>query len=411
VATLSNASGDQSADEEATSPWKQGRREVVGSDPVDRVLRGFERTTRFHNPTDFSISLQPGHTADRPRATRGERRQPMRGFEDTYIDIVDFVVRVTHRIWEDQDVGYIYDTYAPESRVVNDTGLEYGVERVVEGTMQAINAFPDTRHFADEVIWAGDEDIGFATSHRAINIGHHLGPWRWGPPTGRKVMVWVMANCVSRENEFFEEWVQHNLGARLQQVGIDLPWAAREHGNSLLVPPGSEHHFTEVERLVGGRKPPRYPASEREGFDVEHHVRATLHEVFNRRDLSAVDRAYAPNVRWRGPTNRSGYGRQEPRAMARNLLSTFPDLALHADEVYWMGNDEEGYRVSARWTAVGTHRGYGLYGNPSGRRVQMWGMNQFYIHQGRIIEEWMLFNEFDVLAQILRDEALPVLPA
>ena len=29
----------------------------------------------------------------------------MKGFEDTYVDIVDYIIRITHRIWEDQDVG------------------------------------------------------------------------------------------------------------------------------------------------------------------------------------------------------------------------------------------------------------------------------------------------------------------
>jgi len=36
----------------------------------------------------------------------------MRGFEATYGDIVDYSVRITHRIWEEGDMGYIYETYA-----------------------------------------------------------------------------------------------------------------------------------------------------------------------------------------------------------------------------------------------------------------------------------------------------------
>lgn len=90
--------------------------------------------------------------------------------------------------------------------------------------------------------------------------------------------------------------------------------------------------------------------------------------------------------------------------MARGLMATFPDLGLQVDEVYWMGNEAEGFSVSARWSALGTHRGYGLYGAPTGRRVHLWGISQLYITGGRITEEWALFNEFDVLAQLLRDD-------
>src|SRR3954471_4043013 len=162
--------------------------------------------------------------------------------------------------------------------------------------------------------------------------------------------------------------------------------------------PLTERQLTEVERLRGGRPPERYPASSTRGFDVDHFVRALYQDTYNRRDLSAIDRAYVPNVRWHGGSLREGYGRADVRKMARALMATFPDLGLHVDEVYWMGNEAEGYSVSVRWTALGTHRGHGLYGAPTGRRVHIWGMQQLYFSGGRIVEDWMLFNEFDVLA-------------
>jgi len=362
-------------------------------------------------PHDFAISVKAKRCQDLRAADQGKREQPMRGFEETYVDIVDYIIRITDRIWEDQDIGYIYDTYSAGCRVYDDHGPNYGVENVVEGTIQAIHAFPDTRHYADDVIWAGNEDEGFATSHRAINVGYHLGSWRWGPPTRRKINLWVIANCLSVENEIYEEWVLHNTAARLAECGIDVRAAARTFGNEGLSRPLAERELTEVERLRGGRKPERYPAStRREAFDVEHVVRALFHETYNRRNLSAIDRCYASSVRWHGTSNREGYGRADVRAMARGLLATFPDLGLHVDDVYWMGNDEDGFSVSVRWTALGTHRGYALYGAPSGRRVHLWGISQLYFVGGRIVEDWMLFNEFDVLAQILRDEPVAFTP-
>jgi predicted ester cyclase len=368
-------------------------------------------SVRFTPPADFSISVREKRSANLRVANQGERRQPMRGYEDTYVDIIDYIIRITDRIWEDQDVGYIYDTYRPACRIYDDSGPRYGVEGVVEHTLAAIHAFPDTRHYADDVIWAGNEDQGFATSHRAINVGHHLGPWRWGPPTGRKINLWVIANCVSEQNQIFEEWVLYNTAARLAQCGIDVRAAARAWGNEKLCLPLGERELTEVERLQGGRKPEPYPArGPGLHFDVEQLVRGLFHDSYNRRDLSAIDRVYATNVRWHGPSNREGYGRAAVRAMARGLLVAFPDLGLHVDEVYWMGNERDGFSVSVRWTALGTHRGYGQYGDPTGRRVHLWGLSQLYFEDGRIVEDWMLFNEFDVLAQLLRDDPVPPLP-
>jgi predicted ester cyclase len=360
-------------------------------------------------PTDFSIALEIGNGAWKPGVERGPRRQSMRGFEPTYVDIVDYIVRVTHRIWEDQDVGYIYDTYAPACRVYDDGGPRHGVEPMVEGTLQRISAFPDMRHYADEVIWAGDDQQGFVTSHRALNIGYHTGHWRWGPPTGRKVNSWVIANCAIANNEIYEEYVLYNMAAQLAQLGVNVAAAARAHGNAGLLVPLAERDFSEVERLKGGQKPSPYPPADRPGFDVEHFVRALFHDTYNRRDLSAIDRAYAQNVRWYGTSNRSGYGRADVRAMARGLLATFPDLGLHVDDVFWMGNNEAGYRISVRWTARGTHRGWSLYQEPTGRRIHLWGLQQLYVRRGRIVEDWMLFNEFDILAQILKDDPAPLL--
>lgn len=368
-----------------------------------------QQALRFTPAPDYSISVRARRSRDLRSADQGERVQPMRGFEDGYVDIVDWIIRITDRIWEDQDVGYIYDTYRTGCRVFTDSGPMYHVEPVVEATVQSINAFPDARHIADDVIWAGNEDEGFATSHRAINVGHHLGPWRWGPATGRKVQMWVIANCVSEENQIFEEWVLYNQVARLRQCGIDVVDAARRWGNEGLSLPIAGREITEVERLIGGRIP--VPAAEPSATtdDIDGLIRALFHNVYNRRDLSAIDRLYATNVRWHGGSDREGYGRADVRAMARNLMSTFPDLGVSVDEVYWMGNAAEGYAVSVRWTGIGTHRGYGLYGDPTGRRVHVWGLSQLYIRQGRIVEEWALFNEFDVLAQLLADTPTSIL--
>ena len=373
---------------------------TLGSGPTPRSM-----------PSDFRIAVRPATGSDTARAERerGPRRQRMRGFDPTYTDIVDYIVRVTHRVWEDQDIGHIYDTYAPGVFVHDDHGPHWGVERVVEGTLGSVHAFPDTRSQADEVIWAGDDEQGFATSHRYITSGHHLGAWQWGPPTGRPVDLWGIANCVVRENEIVEEWVLYNLCSRFAQTGVDIPEAARRFGDEVYGR-RADAGDGEVERLIRGRHPEPYPAASGDRFDVDHFLRGLFHDVYNRRDLSTVDRAYASTARWRGTSDRLADGRQGVKGQARALLATFPDLGLQVDELYWMGNDAEGYRASLRWSAGGTHRGHAMYGDPTGRRVRLWGISQLYVSGGVITEEWSMFNEFDVLAQLLGGQARPLFP-
>jgi predicted ester cyclase len=389
--------------EDAKSSLSDREPAAQGHDPEALVVRPYGGVRAM--PEDFGITVAAKRGTDTLLSPdQGERRQPMRGFEDTYVDIVDYIVRVTHRIWEEKDIGYIYDTYRHNARVTDDSGLVYGRDKVVADTVHTINAFPDVRLYADEVIWAGDDERGFDTSHRTVILGHNTGYSRYGTPTGKKVVVWAIANCSARANEIYEEWVLYNNSSLLAQLGFDLRTLARELGNRSELDSLGDLRFGEVERVLGQGKPERLPSAPHGRFDPENFVRRLWHSTWNWRNLSTIDRAYAPNVRWHGPTDRQLRGRGDVKSFVLSLLAMFPDLAVNVDDVYWMGNDRDGFLVSARWSALGTHRGHGVYGPPTGRRVALWGISQYRISEGRIEQEWALFNEFDVLQQLLRDE-------
>ncbi len=354
-------------------------------------------------PSDFSISLGTKGSTDQQLLNPGtERRHIMRGFEDTYVDIIDYIVRITHRIWEEKDIGYIYDTYSHSSRVYDDYGLQYGRDKIVADTVHTINAFPDIRLFADEIIWAGDDEIGFHTSHRTVITGHNTGYSKYGPPTGRKMICWCIANCVALSNEIFEEWVIYDTASLIQQLGFDLREKAREFGNEVDWDSLGDQRFGEPERLPGQGKPV-YSSYKTGSFDVEDFIQVTYQNIWNRRMLGTVRQAYSPAIRFRGSTNRVYSGRGEFQSFILSILAMFPDLALQVDDIYWMGNEKDGYLTSVRWSINGTHRGYGIYGPPTRRPIHMWGISQHRIKDGKITDEWMLFNEFAVMQQIYRD--------
>ena len=354
------------------------------------------------NPPDYAISVRNKFGSDQQLHIPGKRRQSMRGFEDHYTDIIDFIVRATHYVWEEKNVGYIYEFYGIESKVMDGSGLQFGRDRVIEGTLQTLNAFPDLRGHADEVIWAGDDEVGFLTSHRAILKGTNTGYSQHGGPTGRKAQWWVIADCWTIANEICEEWVLYNNISQLQQLGLDVRAIARAYGSQVNWDSVLAQRLGEPERLIGHRKPAYLPPPIGD-FDVGDFIKRMIHYVWNWRMFGKVRDAYALNVRFFGPSDRQGYGRGEYQAFVISLVSMFPDMALTVDEQHWMGNAAEGYTVSTRWSIVGTHTGPGAYGKPTGRRVYMWGITQHVVKNNQITEEWMLFNEFEVLAQLLRE--------
>ena len=383
----------------------------IGRDGADPALasaspapRRLEPLAARHMPADFAVSLDRYRRGGTDAFLDGDRshleRRRMDGFDPDYVDIVDYIVRITHRIWEEKDIGYIYDTYSHDCTVWDEFGLQYGRDKIVADTVHTNNAFPDIRLVADEVIWAGDPEVGFHTSHRVRILGTNTGWSRYGPPTGRRVALWCIADCVSRDNEIFHEHVMYDVAGMLQQLGLDVRGIARAvaaEREARALPP--DFDVADAARLRGQGKPQVPPAPARAADDVEGFVRAAFARLWNRRDFGAVDRLWSPEAVMHGSTGRVHRGHGEIRSFALSMVAMFPDLHLSVDDVYWMGNAREGFLVAARWSARGTHLGNGPYGPPTGRAVHLRGLTQWELRGDRIVADWTMFNEFELLVQ------------
>ncbi|MGI9237007.1 MAG: ester cyclase [Woeseiaceae bacterium] len=359
---------------------------------------------REHMPTDFTISLAE-YTG---RGTPDEKRIPddfgpkqsMRGFEATYRNIIDYIVRITYKIWEDRDVEYIGDTYSDTSYVYDDYGLQLGCQKIIADTHHTTGAFSDIQLIADEIIWAGDDEIGYHTSHRTIIRGTNDGESKYGPATGNDIDVLVIANCVALENEIFLEHVLYNNSSMLQQLGHSLDDVVPKLAAA--PPPGWPRDASIWDGLRQATSPAQAIsiAQPIDGFDVDRFARTTIDQLWNAKDYSLLTRAYADGFAFEGPTDRKFSGATPYRKLLQSLFAAIPDLEVQIDEVYWMGNESDGYLTSERWSAEGTHAGPGLYGEPTGKSVQIWGITQHRVVNGKIVAEWMLFNELDLMMQL-----------
>lgn len=359
---------------------------------------------RSHMPTTYDVSLER-YTG---RGTDAETRIPedfgpaqsMRGFEDTYRNIIDYIVRITYRIWEDRDVEYIGDTYSTTSQVFDDYGLQLGNQKIIADTHHTTGAFSDIQLIADEIVWAGNDEVGYHTSHRTIIRGTNDGESRYGPATNKYIDVLVIANCVALENEIFLEHVLYNNSSMLQQLGHNLADIVPNLvANAPAGWPRDEATWAALRQATS----PAVPISASDpidGFDVDKFARQTIDALWNKKDFEVLSNAYANDFAFAGPTDRAFFGAKPYRELLGSLQQAFPDLEVQVDEVYWMGNDTDGYLTSERWSAEGTHTGSGIYGEPTGKHVQIWGITQHQIVNGRVASEWMLFNELDLMMQL-----------
>ena len=366
--------------------------------------------TRVHMPQDFSISMDQyvGRRGIGGGYVDGEPRVPgdygpyqsMRGFEETYRNIIDYIVRITYRIWEDRNVDYISRCYADNSMVFDDYGLQLGNKKIIADTQHTTGAFSNIKLIADDIIWAGNDEVGYRSSHRTRIRGTNDGDSKYGPATNKDVDVLVIANCVSLGNEIFLEHVLYNNSSLLQQLGFDLDEMAATMAK---VPPAGwpRDNFTWSQlRKFGAPDMPISVVEPVSGFDIDQFARHCLDRIWNQRDYGVIALNYDSAFRFEGTTDRKCSGAAAYIDIVRSLHTAFPDLQFQVDEVYWLGNDDDGYLTSERWSATGTHAGDGSYGSPTGIEAQIWGITQHQIVNGQIVREWMLFNELDLMMQI-----------
>lgn len=91
------------------------------------------------------------------------------------------------------------------------------------------------------------------------------------------------------------------------------------------------------------------------------------------------------------------HGREEFEDFVRHVHSAFPDWTIekHVDEMLSSENV-----VMLEWTASGTHEGefYGV--PPSGRHFEVTGMAKTIIEGGQLQEDYIYFNQKDMLDQL-----------
>lgn len=330
----------------------------------------------------------------------GTRQQSMEGFDPKFTDFVDYIIRVTHEIWEEKAIGKLYDYYANTMEIHTSGGTIYGRDAVLAGTIATLAAYPDRRLYGDEVIWGGDDKVGFYSSHRLTHAGTNRGWSLYGPPTGNKVKYQAIADCFARNNMIVEEWLVRDELTLIHQLGLDPVKTAKEMAKKEADNNVGYQIAGDVERGTGQMPPPVIPASET--FEPENFITRAIHEVWNWRLLNKVRDYFAETITLESASMRRIKGHNDYQAYVLSLLSPFPDLRVTPEHFCYVGDEQVGYRTATRWRMRGTNTGYGIYGEPTGNPINILGISHHLIKDGKIQAEWTLFDEFELLKQVHR---------
>ncbi len=350
----------------------------------------------------FSLPERPTVTKVRRRdATElvgqsGKRSQPMAGFEGQFTDIVDYIVRITDEIWMDRAVGRIYDTYDASCTIYSSYGVVRSVEEVISGTVATLNAFPDGEIHHLNVAWSGDEDKGFYTSHLGHSRSTNAGQTGFGPPTGRRSSIRFAADCVSKDNRIHTEWLVRDAGAQVRQLGFDIHKTAKRLAESAQ----SEVPVISPETRLEGQVPRRELEMDRSTLDGW--ARHLFHNLWNLKRFDWLDRYYHLSAVVHGGGGRVAQGVRNIGALLIHIQTAIPDGVLRVENVCH-SEETDGVILAVRWVLEGTTAPGGVLGScPAGKPVFMMGVSHMRFEGGRIIEEWMVFDELGVLTQVYR---------
>ncbi len=340
------------------------------------------------------------HYDSAPPTTDGQGS--MAGFDPEFTDIVDYILRITYRIWEGKQVGLCYDYYSAYCPVYTLAGITIGAEEVVQNTLSTLAAFPDRTLHADNIIWGGDDQQGFHSSHRIKTHMTNLGPSDFGPATAKEATIAVIAHCVVKDNQVIEEWLVRDNYSLAEQLGFDPLALARKKAQTAPNSRFLDWKAQELQRLADTVNRARVSNPGAASRSACEQVCNGLQNIWNARLVGDVYQLYAPNATLHASANRELEGQDAIVRFYTQFLGTLSDLRFSADYCCEQPAKAGGKDVAVRWTASGLHTGPTLWGEPTGSEVLILAESHYHVVDGQIVEEWTVFDELSILAEIYR---------
>ena len=336
--------------------------------------------------TDIQEMMNPGP----------ERRMDLPGFADEFVDFPHYIIRITERIWHDREVDKCLDWYAEDCAIHTMAGDICGAQTVVDNTWATLEAFPDRRLDADNVIWSEEGDGAFYSSHLITSKMTNEGPSEFGPVTGKQIRIQTIAERLCKDNRVIEDWLVRDNLAAVQQLGFDPDRVAKDQAQTDKINSFSLIDFHAENRAAT-------VAGDQAKTDTSPTIALAAHALrlcFSQSGLDELQDVYDFRVAAQFPGDVPLYGPDQMETWRNSFLAALPDLKLsidHVAEIPYLGDAKD---VSLRWSAVGTHSGAGCYGAPSDAPIYILGVSHFRIMNGRIREQVTIWDDIALRRQI-----------
>ena len=319
----------------------------------------------------------------------------MKGFDSEFVDLPDYIIRITERIWEGRQVAAIRRYYGENCPVRSPAGVVVGADAVVAATLATLAEFPDRRLLPEEVVWSGNADDGFLSSHRILSTATHSGNGAYGRASGARLRYRIIADCVVRGNQVTEEWLVRDQAAIARGLGMTAQQLAARQ-----IAAGDAGFFTPETDVAG-----RYSARMSADSDAADYCQ--LWQDLWRGDLSQVGARYHPSAVVYAPGGDEATGHEEIDRYHLGWLAAVGGAQFAADELTVVEN-ANGKTAAMRWSVRGAHTGFGVLAPDadsavtlSGAPLYIMGISHAKFVAGKIIAEWIQIDPIPLWKQIL----------
>lgn len=312
--------------------------------------------------------------------------QSLPGFDSKYYNIVDYILKITEVIWESKEIEVIYDTYEKEILIHAGARKIIGVDKVIRGTNDTLASFPDRKMGAEAVIWSTDNQGDFYSSHRILSTATNLGDTAYGKATNKKISFRTVADCKIINNKIYEEWLVRDNLHILQQLGFDPVVMAKRDltykENPISI---SVNSIEEIEIPVVS--------------DPESLVYALIMNVWKAKNLTVIEDYFMKNSVLHAVCNQNVVGIDSIKGYVGSVVNSFKEVTINVDRITSnrKGNLTE---IAARWYIRGKTTKEGVFGVDSIEEVFVPVISHYIIENGKISNEWMVYDGFDALCQI-----------
>ncbi len=323
----------------------------------------------------------------------------MKGFSNRWKDFPDYILGITHEIWEDRQLRTLDHYYAENIPMRFPSGLAQGNAGVIDGTMATLAEFPDRQLKGEDVIWSGDEEVGYLSSHRILTTGTHLGNGAFGEATGQKFIIRAIADCAAKEDTIYDEWLIRDVAGLAEQLG----WDPQEYAAEMIRREGGPENcvrpFTPDQDVDGG-----YHGRGNDNIWGERYA-GILTDIMDKR-METIRTRYDRACSLGYPRVMFDHGWDAAELFWLGLRSSFPTAKFEIHHQIGREDPMMPPRSAIRWSLTGTHSGFGTFGTPTGADVHIMGMSHaefgpFGHPDGTIRREFALIDEVAVWKQIL----------